>query len=94
MGYFSELDLKIRLYLPNYLDLPLPACPQCGKKTRITGFIPERTLVLTCTACNRRFDHFVDSRPRIRRSGPSGCGSNSSTHQCGGIHGRHRSEGG
>ena len=94
MGYFSELDLKIRQYLPNYLDLPLPACPQCGKKTQITGFVPERTLLLTCTACNRRIEHTVALLSGTRSAGSSLAQSNNSTQMKGGIHGRHRSEGG
>ena len=59
MGYFSELDLKLRQYLPEDVDRYLPACPHCHSQVQIIGFVPPKTLHLACPSCARRFQHQV-----------------------------------
>ncbi len=59
MGYFSELDLKLRQYLPEDVDRYIPACPHCGGRVQIIGFVPPKKLHLACPSCARRFQYEV-----------------------------------
>ena len=59
MGYFSELDLKLRQYLPDDVDNYIPCCPHCGGRLHIIGFVPPKTLHLACLSCARHFQHEV-----------------------------------
>jgi hypothetical protein len=65
MGYFSELDLKLRQYLPEDVDRYIPACPHTHGQVQIIGFVPPKTLQLACPSCNQRFQYRVHIKTQI-----------------------------
>ena len=69
MGYFKQLDLKIRNWYGDAADILLPLCADCGGSTQIINFVPPNNFTLLCQGCARKINYVA---PKSRTNGRTG----------------------